>query len=397
MKRILILLALCSVPNGLARAEDAAQPSTAVANAATVYWQAFAAMPTLPLEEQQAFDLAQNKKAEPIPADVEPLIERFATALKIMHRATTAKTCDWDLNYSDGPTLLLPHLAKLRQLNFAALMRARSRFQAHDVDEALSDLLASMKMGRHAGSSRVLVSVFVGASIENAAIELLASQLPKLDKATLNRLAQELAALPATVSVADCLAEEGSNFAQYLESLSQTGDAALVGRPFVNKLINEGIISRTDDKTADQLSESLATVEKLHASLARFRSDYAEMAQIAGLKSYAARQEQAKRLEDNLAKSKANPQPVEQARVLSQWMTPAVCRVVAGEMEWSVRRALLQLAVQVQLHGPDSIKAATTLRDSLPEYKALDPGYELRYRPTPTNQWTVLVVGQPQQ
>ena len=314
MKRVLLLLTLCLLAGSLARAEDLPRLSpTPATNAATVYWQAFAALPTLSLEEQQSFDAVRNKNAEPIPADVEPLIERFAAALGIMYRASEAKACDWDLNYSDGPMLTLPHLAKLRQLNAAALMRARSRFAANDIGGAMNDILAMLRMARHAGKSPVIVSVLVGASIETSATDLLGSQLPKLDRPALNRLAKELAALPAPISIADCLQEEGSSFARYLEAFSQDGSTALVGAKLVKKLRNTGFLSDINEETARGFDDSLATVESLHTSLARLRRDYAEMAQIAGLRSYTQREEQAKKFEADLSAARAQPQPLEPA------------------------------------------------------------------------------------
>jgi hypothetical protein len=394
------VLTLCVCPNSFAEADDGPRPVRAATNAATVYWQAFAAQPTLSEDEQKRWDaVRKSPRYEPIPADVEPLIERFSTAIKIMHRASDAKTCDWDLNYSDGPMLLLPHLSKLRELSAAALIRARSRFAANDIAGAVADIQTTFKAARHAGSSPLLISVLVGASIESSATDLLASQLPKLDRPTLNRLSKELPALPPVASVADCLNEESSDFTQWLEALSAASssgsNSAVAGSSFVKNLGRSGILTNMEDAHGQNLMESLETVEKLHASLARLRMDYAGMARIAELNSYVARFEQAKHFDDNLAKSKSKSPALEPERVLSSLIMPATSRVIESEIKRDVRRELLRLALLVQLDGPEVLKAASKLSLDAPEYKPTESGFELRYRAAPAIDWIVLSVGQP--
>jgi hypothetical protein len=403
MKWKVPLLILCSFAGHLACADDmppraAIQPRPP-ANAATVYWQAFAALPTLEPDEHKQFDAARSATDSPIPASVAALIERFAPALKLMHRASEAKVCDWELDYSEGPMLLLPHLAKLRELAFAALLRAKLRFADHDGAGAMSDTLATLKMARHAANSPLLISVLVGASIEAPATDLLAEHLPQIERPTLQRLAGELTALPATPAVAVCLRVEGDSFVKWLETFLQVDPAGrqqpIVGRALVQKLNTVGIFSDLNEETRKQLAESLDTGEKLQAAIVFLRKTYAETARIAALEPYSARYEQLQRFDDDRAKSKAKPLAIEPERVLAMHAVPAIRRVVEREVERDVRRELLRLAVGAVLDGRSNLGAAPKLGGGEHELKFTASGFELRHRVAPGSPWEVLTVGHP--
>ena len=69
----------------------AADPPAGVAaaspNAAVIYWQAFAAMPTLEGEHKTKYEAAIKTTTEPVSDDLQPIVARFDTALRELHRA----------------------------------------------------------------------------------------------------------------------------------------------------------------------------------------------------------------------------------------------------------------------------------------------------------------------
>ena len=146
-------------------------------------------MPTLEGEQKTKYEAAIKTTTEPITDELRPIVARFDTALRELHRAGGVAACDWNLDYDAGPELLLPHLQKARDLSRVALLRARLRFAAGATDEALGDVLAVLKMARDCGGSPVLISLLVDIAMENMATEVLAANLPKLTPQQLDGLA----------------------------------------------------------------------------------------------------------------------------------------------------------------------------------------------------------------
>jgi hypothetical protein len=173
-------------------------------NAAVIYWQAFASMPRLNEEEENKFLAAAKSPTEPVSDDLRQIIARFNYALQELHRARGVTSCNWDLNYSHGILLQLPHLDQARKLARAALLRARLRFVAKETDEAIADVGAVLKMARDCGNSPLIVSLLVGFHIEDMATDVLAENLATLSSPELDLLSVKLKTLPATPSMADC-------------------------------------------------------------------------------------------------------------------------------------------------------------------------------------------------
>ena len=101
----------------LRAADPPAGAAGASPNAAVIYWQAFAAMPTLEGEQKTKYEAAIKTTTEPITDELRPIVARFDTALRELNRARGVAACDWNLDYEAGPELLLPHLQKARDLS----------------------------------------------------------------------------------------------------------------------------------------------------------------------------------------------------------------------------------------------------------------------------------------
>ena len=94
------------VPNG--------PQSELAANAALQYWQAFAQMPPLDTVRQKLLDDWKTVRLDD--PDVQKLLAESHASMKYLWRAAKLKQCDWGLDYNDGISMMLPHLAKSRDL-----------------------------------------------------------------------------------------------------------------------------------------------------------------------------------------------------------------------------------------------------------------------------------------
>src|SRR5829696_2634906 len=151
----------------LPRCAVAAEKQTdAGANAAIQYWQAFSLLPALDAEQEKLLD---DWRETPIDAAAEKIIAAAQSSLLYLERGSKRANCDWGLNPNDGVGLLLPHLAKGRQLGRLAALRARSHFERDEYDAAREDLVALLTLGRRVGQDPIMISVLVGNLIESMA------------------------------------------------------------------------------------------------------------------------------------------------------------------------------------------------------------------------------------
>jgi hypothetical protein len=301
--------------------------------------------------------------------------------------------------------LLLPHLQKARELSRAALLRARLRFAAGETDAAVEDVVAVLKMARDGGRSPLLISLLVDIAIEKMATEVLAANLPRLQPEQLDQLAVSLKQLPPTATFADCVRLEARLFGGWLERRVETEAARLADPKAGGKLIatiqSEGIFGHDGKPDASdpegqrqrEMFESL-TVAEVRESLCRLRADYEEMTKIASL-SPAEQAKEWPKFEAGLAEARKLGKREDLLRMFSVAFLPAVSKVYDREEQLHVRRSLLELAVQVQGHGPDLLKSAQAYGSGKVEYRKTDFGFQLHYQFTSPDKTDVLSVGTP--
>ncbi|HWB20705.1 MAG TPA: hypothetical protein VG711_10420, partial [Phycisphaerales bacterium] len=131
-------------------------------NAAPYYTSAIENLPAF-TDEQWALiiDIDPNKDFDPI----RPILSRAFRSIDSAMRGSRLPYCDFDLDYSQGLELLLPHLGPLR--NVARLMHAQALLQLHDNNpSAASATIAAMyRMANHLSADRTLISSLVAAAI----------------------------------------------------------------------------------------------------------------------------------------------------------------------------------------------------------------------------------------
>jgi hypothetical protein len=399
MKRTLFwLLAGCLLTLGPVAGPLSASDRDACPNAAVIYWQAFAAMPALEGQEQAKYEAAIKTPTAPLGDDLKPIVARFAPSMRELHRACAVSVCDWNLNMDAGPEMLLPHLAKARDLSRAALLRARLRFAAGETDAAMEDVLDVLKLARDCGRNAVLISLMVNAAIEDRTAEVLAAHLPKLVPEQLDKLAAALKTLPAAASLADCMRTEDRVFGNWLQRFidaeaATAGNSKAVAKVFeMLGILDDSSQSAADDaeKTRRRAMLQSLTMADLRESARLLRADYDHLTRIAGL-GFAERRGLWAEYDAKLAKAKKLAKREDLHRILSCALTPTLARVADREELLQVRRNLLALAVAVQRHGPDALKSAPAAGPV--EYQKTDDGFELRCRCSGSDKPEVLRVG----
>ncbi len=364
----------------------------AAPNAAVIYWQAFASLPTLTDEERTKYDAVTKTSSEPLPDDVPTLLERFESPLNDLRRASSVPTCDWNLDYSAGPGLLLPHVAKVRELSRAGILRARWRFAHDENDEALADVLAVLKMGRDCGRSPLIISLLVNIAIETNATDTLAASLPTLDEKQLDTLLVRIKALPKPASLPNCIRTEEAVFGGWLEgqvaaAIAKAADPQKGGQLFVDALKAVGFFDpqAMDQDAATKLNE--LTVDDVRESLRLLRADYQKLIAIAELPP-TERKKQWEEVDARLAERKTMKNKNDHVHLLSTTLLPPLSRVSEREESFENRNRLLDLAIQIQRHGRDSVTIPGTV-----EYKKTDGGFELSLPNVENGEAEVLKVG----
>lgn len=382
-------------------AEEPNQPSkVAIPNAAGIYWQAFSAMPDLNEQSRKTLEAATASTSAPLTDDLKPIVAQYRVALHELHRARAVKPCDWQLDTDAGPELRLPHLQKGRDLSRIALLRARQRFAAGEVDAAVSDVVAVLKMGRDCGSSEILISFLVTAAIEKSANDVLAMHLPLLNKEQLTQLETTLKELPAACHVSSTIRAEERLFGAWLErkideEVTKLNDPQAGGQLLMAIAVAAGLESDfrpdSNDKDGQRKAEFLKslTVAEVRESLAQMHADYAEVVRISAL-SFDLRHSQIAALDESLTAAGKVMNRDDAKRYLSVSFMPTVRNVLLREEQYLVRRQLLEQAIRVQRDGADSLQP---IFERKVDYQKTKAGFELRCRCG--NESATITVGNP--
>lgn len=354
----------------------ARQPATGD-NAALAYWQAFAAMPS---DEAQVAIIDDWDKV-PLDADAVQAIESSAYALSELRRGARMSRCDWGMDYSRGPELLMPHLAKARQLARAAMLRARHRFEQGKPRDGVADTLAAMKLGHDVGADPILISILVQYAIEDMSIELLAQNLPKLSPEELDQLAQTLAKMPTGDRIADVWATESRFMIDWFEErLEQAAEGGAGG--WEARVLSMPVF---DDAAREKLKAGgVPPLETLREQLETIRAYYRDLAKVTGL----APTEQGAAVSELESKAPDN--------LLARTLLPTVGRVFHVRHRAQVKSAMLRAAVAVQRGGPERLEEpalADPFGEGPFEYRKTDGGFELVSKLTTENGPVSLAVG----
>lgn len=377
---VLAVFSIMMLYAALARAQDPGKSARLGENAALRYWTAFAVMPKLDAQQQKL--LSAQPGAEVDAAAAAKLIEDGRNALLYLRRGAAIGPCDWGLPRGDGPYLLLPHLAKARDLGRLASLRARQEMAEGKGAAAVDDAADAMVLARHASSDlTAIISYLVQLAIERNVIEGLAPQLASVDPAALEQLDRRLAALPPGGSLEQCMRVERDSFLEWaVKNLREMNDQD----PWKERVL--GPFSADESQAErDKLEKVVAacggTREGVLRQFEAMRPLYEEMGRILRLP----REEFRTKFAALQARAKDNPVAVE--------VLPSMTKVYDRDAAGRTRFTMLRAAVAVVRGGPEKAKDFKDAAGNPLTYAASPDGFELRSTVTDEDQPVKLTVG----
>ena len=349
-------------------------------NAALRYWQAFAHLPK--------FDDAQQKLlAEPPGAgapspDAIKLVESGKDALLYLRRGAAIGPCEWGLHREDGPYLLLPHLAKARDLGRLACLEARADFAKGDNAAGVDAAADTLTLGRHASSDlTAIISYLVQIAVERVAIETLAPHLAGLDPGSLDRLDRRVAALPPGGSIEQCMRVERDAFLEWaVTHLREMKDED----PWKERVLgpfsaNESKESR--DKVDQVVAASGGTRQGVLKQFEALRPMYDQLGQILKLPR------------DEFRAKFAELEKQAQSNPVASAVLPSMTKVYDRDAAARTRMAMLRAAIAVARGGPDRARQFKDAGGNPLEYRATADGFELISKVVDDDKPVTLKVG----
>ncbi|SIO35110.1 hypothetical protein SAMN05444166_4008 [Singulisphaera sp. GP187] len=344
------------------------------ANAALKYWQAFALMPSL--DKNQENRLADWNKI-PLDGPALELIAAFGESRQSLLRGAKLRDCDWGLDYQDGMGLLLPHLAKARDLARLAALHARHEIAQGHVEAAAEDAAAILALARHVGSDPIVISILVRYLIEGTAIDLMAANLPDLQALAPGILSAYETLPPGATFQQAYLTMEKEHTIRWLIEKMRTAEARKKGawrkvwKDATDRPGGLDVINRVDTiERAVQLTEDLLPVCDDLAALvalptAEFDARYPEF-----------------------------KKKTEAAHPLAAYFLTTSDTVLVTLRRNEARLTMLKAAIAVVRGGPDKLKDIKDPFGAGPfEYRPLGKGFELKSKLLFQNQPVTLTVG----
>jgi hypothetical protein len=371
---ITVLLTFVVLWPAVAHAQQPEGSTELAANAALQYWKAIALMPTLDKEQEKIVEEANSIKFD---AAAVKLIEASQSSLMLLRRGAELKRCDWGLDYNDGMGLLLPYLAKARELARLAALDARHDFEQGNWKGGRADATAIMALGRHAGRDPIMICVLVRYLIEGIVIDLVAPYVPEM-KASHSQAVAMFEAMPPAANVLATISTEKKYMCEWMirKLKEEEQRKAGAGRELFVKLLDGSEVpeSLKQIKSAEEgikLAESLLPV-------------YDELAQLVALPKA--------EFDTKFPEFKAR---IKAANPLAGALLPAVDRLLAKEHRHQARMAMLLAGIAVAEGGEAKLKEIKDPFGTGPfGYRLLEKGFELKSKLVYEGQPVTLVIGQ---
>jgi hypothetical protein len=180
-------------------------------NPALVYYRAFL-VATQPVPDADWDYLASKKgREQKLPDRFGKIVAGYDNPFTLVRQAAHATVpCDWGIDLSPGPNILLPHLGRAKAVAHAAQLRAVWALQHGRPDDARDDLLAAFVLGRNAASDKFLIGALVQCMIEDLDYGTVAQHFGEFPAEILQQLVAGFEAAPPRHLMADCIPGERS-------------------------------------------------------------------------------------------------------------------------------------------------------------------------------------------
>ena len=341
-------------------------------NAALQYWQAFATLPALDLEQEKLLD---NRATVPLDDAATKLLDGAHASFMFMHRAARLRQCDWGLDYRDGVSMHLPHLGKARTLARLAALEARRAFEAGQHDRAGDMAFGMTAMARQVGGDYTMVSMLVCYAIEGIMVDAVAPYLPDFDASYANSLTlfESLPPSPRLDHGVQCEKRLAYTIITQLKEAEQKNPDSW--RHTWKSMLGSDV--------ADPLKD-VKSFEELLTLIGDFQKVYDELAHLATLP-----------WREFDAKYPDFQKRAEAASPVAKILLPAMEKVVAAQRHSEARLAMLLASIAVVEGGPEKLAdIKDPFGDGPFQYRKLDTGFELSSKLEQDGKPVTLVIGQ---
>ena len=234
-------------------------------NAALVYWQAFAALPsTTPEQWKQQSKFLLDPVAAPLDATVEEMVKKAQPALEQLQRAAKVNRAYWSIDREAGFDAPMPHLFKARRLAQYAVLSARLNFSRGRPAEGVAELIATLRLARHVGTDPYFMALSQELEIEGNALRTAAASLKDMDAHAVEKLLAGLKSLPSGGSMTVVMADVRQRVAGLVNDL-ETADAKdvpyLVERRF-GKQTAKSLCRQPKEELKSSVKSLLALADK---------------------------------------------------------------------------------------------------------------------------------------
>ena len=160
-------------------------------NAAALYYKAFLLYERDKQMEERLADLAKGRIN--LDETIKNYVKKNRNIINIAIDASERENCDWGINYSEGMSVLIPHLSKMRILARLVITDAKILAEQGDYEGALNRCTSVLKMAQHVNDG-IIINYLVGISLRDLANNCIRSILGNMqpDSETLNWLKSEL-------------------------------------------------------------------------------------------------------------------------------------------------------------------------------------------------------------
>jgi hypothetical protein len=367
-----VSFACSTLAGGAVRAQERFELPPLSDNAALQYYQAFVTMPALSAEQEKLLD---NWNTTQLGVATSKLLDQCQPTFMFLHRGGQQPKCDWGLDYDEGISMHLPHLAKGRTLARLALLDVRRSLAAGNVDAFGSRVGDVMALGRRMGGDYTLVSVLVCYAIDNMVVDAVAPHVPELGVPYADAV-KSLATLPPSPRLEHSVMCEK----RLAESIVRQLKEAEAKRPGSWKETWLAMAS-------PEMPEALKNVQSLDEVIKMaedFQSVYDELAQLMALppKEFDAKY-------PDFAKRAQAASPI------AELLLPAMDKVIAAQRRTETRLAMLMAAIAVAEAGPEKLAdIQDPFGDGPFEYHKLETGFELSSKLVNEGKPVTLVIGQ---
>jgi hypothetical protein len=186
-----------------------AEPYRTDINPALLYYRAFLLAPDPISDVDRDYLWSKEGKEKKLPERFGQIVAGYDHQFLLVRQAAHATVpCDWGIDWSPGPDIRLPHLARAKAVAQAAQLRAVWNLQHGRQDDARDDLLAAFILGRNVGSDPITINALVQDAIEALEYGTVAQHFGEFSPETLKRLVAGFDAAPARRTIAACIPTE---------------------------------------------------------------------------------------------------------------------------------------------------------------------------------------------